>query len=136
MSVTLHGSDPFRSFWDLASLPRQEQQAMLGSTDIVETDKELVFKSDAPGMTKEDIKIHVSDGRVLCISGERKSEHKEATDKFHRVERSFGKFTRQFRLPDTVDVSKIAAKVENGGLTVIIPKLTTPVAKKFDVLVE
>jgi len=122
------GVDPFRSFWDMAPFPSLShgQNTSLGSTDIVETDKELIFQADAPGLTKDDVKVQIVDGDVLTISGERKQEKEETSDKFHRIERSYGKFFRSFRLPDTVDKSKVVAKVENGTLRVTLPKIPTP----------
>ena len=95
---------------------------VLGSTDIVENDKELVFTSDMPGLKAEDVKVRVLEDNVLHISGERKSEKREDTDKCHRIERSFGAFERHFRLPKNVDPTNISAKVEGGVLTVRVPR--------------
>jgi HSP20 family protein len=139
MALSLFNSDPFFSFWDLArmDMPRFEgSSAMLGSTDIKETDKEIVFRSDTPGMTKDDFKVQILEGNVLSISGERKSEKDETNDKYHRIERSYGKFTRSFRLPDNVDTSKIAAKCEHGVLNVTVPKCCSPNKKPADVCVS
>eukprot|EP00053_Salpingoeca_punica_P010986 m.98292 g.98292 ORF g.98292 m.98292 type:complete len:234 (-) comp15556_c3_seq5:208-909(-) len=133
------GVDPFRSFWDMAPFPSfsHSQNTGLGSTDIVETDKELIFQADAPGLTKDDVKVQIIDGDVLTISGERKQEKEETSDKFHRIERSYGKFSRSFRLPDTVDKSKVAAKVENGTLRVTLPKIPAPQSpKNIDVEIQ
>ncbi|CAN0899463.1 22.7 kDa class IV heat shock protein [Linum grandiflorum] len=64
-------------------------------------------------MKKEDVKIEVEENRVLRISG----------DKWHRAERTCGKFWRQFRLPGNADLDKINASLQDGLLTVIVPKL-------------
>ncbi|KAL7214836.1 hypothetical protein ACSBR1_027085 [Camellia fascicularis] len=79
--------------------------------------------ADLPGLSKAEVKVEVEeDGRVLQISGERSQEEEEKTDKRHRVERVRGKFMRRFRLPDNVKMDEIKASMENGVLTVVIPK--------------
>ena len=77
--------------------------------DISEDDKEYLVKADLPEMKKEQIKVNLENG-VLSISGERKSEKDEKTKKFHRTERSFGRFERTFAVPENVDATYIAAE--------------------------
>nr|XP_023906086.1 18.1 kDa class I heat shock protein-like [Quercus suber] len=79
--------------------------------------------SDLPGLNKEEVKVEVEDDRVLQISGERKVEKEEKKDTWHRVERSSGKFLRRFRLPENAKMDQIKASMENGVLTVTIPKV-------------
>ncbi|KAJ3691647.1 hypothetical protein LUZ61_020811 [Rhynchospora tenuis] len=81
-----------------------------------------VFKADLPGMKKEDVKVEVEEGNVLKISGERCGEKDDNDGKWHRVERSSGKFLRRFRLPGKVKVDQVKATMENGVLTVTVPK--------------
>uniref|UniRef100_A0A2C9UMV2 SHSP domain-containing protein n=1 Tax=Manihot esculenta TaxID=3983 RepID=A0A2C9UMV2_MANES len=71
---------------------------------------------------KEEVKVEVEEGRVLQISGERSKEKEEKNDKWHRVERSSGKFLRRFRLPENAKVDEVKASMENGVLTVTVPK--------------
>nr|POF26871.1 18.1 kda class i heat shock protein [Quercus suber] len=80
-------------------------------------------KTDLPGLNKEEVKVEVEDDRVLQISGERKVEKEEKKDTWHRVERSSGKFLRRFRLPENAKMDQIKASMENGVLTVTIPKV-------------
>ncbi|KAJ0849635.1 putative small heat shock protein HSP20 [Helianthus annuus] len=73
-------------------------------------------------MKKDEVKVEMEEGRVLQISGERSRENEEKEDKWHRVERSSGKFVRRFRLPENVKVDEVKASMENGVLTVTMPK--------------
>ena len=81
-----------------------------------------MFKADVPGLKKEEVKVEIEDGRVLQISGERSQEQEEKSDTWHRVERSSGRFSRRFRLLENAKVEEVKAAMENGVLTVTVPK--------------
>ena len=89
--------------------------------DLVERDDEFVLRADLPGMKEEDVSVEFEDN-VLSISGERKAEHEEREEGFHRVERAFGAFARTLTLPKGIDPEAITAEFKDGVLEVRIPK--------------
>ncbi|TVU51353.1 hypothetical protein EJB05_02776, partial [Eragrostis curvula] len=91
--------------------------------DWRETPEAHVFKADLPGVRKEEVKVEVEDGNVLVISGQRAREKEDVGGTWHRVERSSGSFLRRFRLPDNAMVDQVRAGLENGVLTVTVPKV-------------
>ncbi|KAL0359239.1 UNVERIFIED_CONTAM: class I heat shock protein [Sesamum angustifolium] len=114
--------DPFRD-WPV-SVSSSDETSQLAATriDWKETPEAHVFKADVPGLKKEEVKVEVEEGNVLQISGERTREKEEKNDTWHRVERSSGKFLRRFRLPENAKMDQIKASMENGVLTVTVPK--------------
>lgn len=126
--------DPVREMEDLmrgmqrafASWPSRTDESMTlaewsPSVDIGETEKEYVVKAELPEVRKEDIRVNVDDG-TLSISGERKAEKEDKGLRYHRLERSYGRFERSFSLPDEADASKITSEYKEGILTVHLPK--------------
>ncbi|KAL6069918.1 Heat shock 70 kDa protein 1A [Balamuthia mandrillaris] len=104
-------------------------------SDVRETDDAIILHAELPGVKKEDIQVGV-EGDQLVVRGEKKHEYKDEGDKFHRMERSYGSFTRRMALPTGVDPNAVSANFRNGVLEVNIPKpaLTgAQQAKKIDI---
>ena len=89
--------------------------------DIFENKDQIVLEAELPGMKPEDVNISI-ENNVLTIHGERKFEKKDEKDNFHRVERSYGSFTRSFTLPPTVSSENANAEFENGVLRLTLAK--------------
>jgi len=102
--------------------------------DVQETDKEYLIKAELPEVKKEDVKVEVVDG-VLTIGGERTQEKEEKGKKFHKVERLYGTFVRQFALPTEVDAAKVQAEYKDGMLNVHLPKTAAAKPKTVEVKV-
>ncbi|XP_059628054.1 18.1 kDa class I heat shock protein-like [Cornus florida] len=118
-------SDRFSS-----NFPSETASFAHANIDWKETPTAHVFKADVPGLKEEEVKVEVEDDKILHISGERNREQEEKGDTWHRVERSSGRFMRRFRLPENAKVDQVKAAMENGVLTVTVPKVE---AKKTDV---
>ena len=112
----------FNTFFDTPSVAGSGAlRRWIPAMDLVETENDYVLKADLPGLSDDDVKIEVEDN-VLTISGQRKSEHEQRKDGFHRVERSYGSFRRSLALPEGVDAEAIKASFDRGVLDVRIPK--------------
>ena len=91
------------------------------SVDIFENKNEIVLEAELPGMKAEDVNISI-ENNVLTLQGERRFEKKDESDNFHRVERSYGSFTRSFTLPPTVSSENANAVFDNGVLRLTLAK--------------
>lgn len=91
------------------------------AVDIYEDKENIIVKAELPGMKKEEVSIEVRDG-VLTLTGERKHEQETKKENFHRIERTYGKFSRSFTFPDSVKVDKVKANYKDGVLEITLPK--------------
>ena len=104
------------------------------SVDVSETEGGYQIKAEIPDVKKEDVKVTLEDG-VLTIQGERKQEKEEKGKRYHRVERSYGRFVRSFTLPDVIDEEKVKAEFKDGILNLALPKSEKAKPKAIEVKV-
>ncbi|HIY36019.1 MAG TPA: Hsp20/alpha crystallin family protein [Candidatus Paraprevotella stercorigallinarum] len=125
----------FNDFFDNDWMVRANATAP--AINVIESEKEYKVEVAAPGMTKEDFKIQLSDNNELVISMEKKNETKEGEEKkYLRREFSYSKFEQALVLPDDVDVSKIGANVQDGVLNITLPKLAPEDKAKINKMIE
>ena len=110
--------------------------AWVPPVDIYETDNhELVLRAELPDVPREDIALRV-ENNTLTISGQRKMDSEIREEQYHRIERTYGTFSRAFTLPPTVDTSAIGAEYKNGVLTVRLPLREEAKPKQIQVKVN
>jgi HSP20 family protein len=97
--------------------------------DVHETPDDYVVTAELPGLTRDDLHIHVGDGQ-LTLSGARR-ERGGACEQYHRIERGHGTFTRTFHLPLPVDAARVTADLRDGILTIICPKTAEAASRRI-----
>jgi HSP20 family protein len=91
------------------------------SVDIFESENEITIKMDLPEVRKDEVAVNL-DGQTLTIQGQRKLEHEEKRDQYHRIERSYGQFARSFTIPPNVNRDGLRAEYADGVLRLVLPK--------------
>ena len=137
--MTLVRWDPMRELLNmharLAAVPEHGDDSY-GSwappVDIFEKGDDLVIRAEIPGVNKDDIDINV-EYNTLSIRGERKREEEYDKDRAYKTERVFGSFVRTFRLPRTVDSSRISADYTNGVLELHLPKADEAKPRRIEI---
>lgn len=104
--------------------------------NVVESDKDYKVEVAAPGMKKEDFNIHLGENNELVITMEQKNENKEERKKYLRREFAYSKFQQSFILPDDVEKEKISASVNDGILTIELPKHAPEEKAKVNRVIE
>jgi HSP20 family protein len=148
--MTLTRWDPFRDLVGLQermnrlfedSLSRSkttDQEMAMGAwtppVDIFETPELVILRADLPGIDQKDIDLRIENA-TLTLRGERKFLKEAKDEDYHRIERSYGNFSRSFQLPGSIDQTKISAVHKDGVLEVHLPKRedTKPKQIKVDV---
>jgi HSP20 family protein len=131
--ATLVRWEPFREFAALQnemsrlinSWPGEgsngESRAWTPAVDVWETEQEVVYAFDLPGIPEDKISVEIEDG-ALTVTGERERMHKSEDDRFYRYERRFGSFARTIGLPQGVKEDAVKADYRDGVLEVRVPK--------------
>jgi len=105
------------------------------SVDIYENKDQIVLEAELPGMKQEDFELTV-ENNVITLRGERRFEKFDDADNYHRVERSYGAFTRSFTLPQTVSSEGATAEYRNGVLRVTLPKREETKSRRIEISSE
>lgn len=110
-------------------------QDWVPAVDVYEDAEAIQLKAELPGMEMKEIEVRI-ENNSLEIRGEKKIEQTEKKENYHRIERVFGRFSRSFRLPNTVAQDKIKAKYDRGVLTITLPKREETKPRSITVQVE
>jgi HSP20 family protein len=126
----------FNDFMDTDFMPRANSTAP--AVNVKEDENAYTLEMAAPGLKKEYCRVSVNEDGNLCVAIENKMEHKEEDKKQHYLRRefSYSNFEQSYTLPDDVKKEEISAKVENGILTVTMPKETKEEQKKATRAIE
>ena len=129
MNRNLWMPEVFNDFFDTDFMPRVNATAP--AINVKESEKDYTVELAAPGLTKDDFIVNIDDDGNLHVKIENKSQKKEEDKKSHYLRRefSYSKYEQTLLLPDDVDKAKIAASVNNGVLTVDLPKVEQTVVK-------
>lgn len=100
--------------------------------DIRETEESYVVTAELPGLSKDDISITL-ENNILKLSGERRFEKDTKEEEFHRIERSYGSFTRAFSLPSRVTTDNVSADFNDGILTITVPKAAEARPRRIEI---
>ncbi len=133
-------SDPFRQIEEMfedmwRSWPSRlegERGFLRPAMDVVESDNNITVRMDLPGVKPEDVNVEIEDN-VLTITGELGDTVEKEGDRYHYRERSYGRFQRSIRLPNTLDTDKVDASFEHGVLSVTLPKQPQAQPKRIDI---
>jgi HSP20 family protein len=138
--------DPLKGLFDLQRRALSEffqgydsEGAAIGAwtpaVDVYEDENAFVIKLDLPEIKREDVKVTL-DKNVLTISGERKLENEEKRERYHRVERSYGKFFRSFTLSPNANAEAVSAEFKDGVLRLVVPKKEEAKPKEIQVEIK
>lgn len=146
MNIIRH--NPFREpFRELKSIQREFDRIFSGNfdenenisrgvwaptVDIFENKNQVVLEAELPGMNRDDVELTI-ENNTLTLRGERKFEKKEESDMYHRVERTYGSFSRSFTLPQAVLQGSVGAEYKNGVLRVTLQKREEIKARKIEI---
>ena len=117
---------------------REEAMALadwIPMVDVVETEGEFLLHAELPGVEKKDVKLSIERG-VLTLAGQRDQPKEEKGRRYHRIERTYGRFARSYTMPELVDEQKLTAEFRNGVLTVHLPKSEKAKPKSIEVQVN
>jgi HSP20 family protein len=102
--------------------------------DLYETVREFILTAELPGLSRDQIEIHVEEFRIVIRGARAIAPGRDIPcEQFHRVERGHGRFSRTFSLPEAIDTQHVTADLKDGVLTITIPKAADPGLRRIDV---
>jgi len=113
----------------------ERQRMFAPMVDVFEDDDNIELRAELPGLKPNEVEIDVTDN-VLTLSGERKLEHDEEREGYRKIERSYGRFSRSFTLPRNIDTENIKAEMNEGVLSLTLPKREVQKARRIEVKAE
>ena len=132
----------FRAFdqpYGLARGTVEPEQSVLGTwtpqVDVFESAEAITLKVELPEVNAKDVDIQI-EGNALTLRGVRNLENADRRDSYHRIERSYGPFSRTFTVPSTVDTENTSAECHDGVLRITLPKRAETMPKQIKVRVE
>lgn len=125
-------SSMFDDFFSNAYTDEQSEANKMMPLDVSEVDNELIIKANMPGIKKDNVKVSVHDNELI-IEGKQETEKTEKNENIYRYERYKGNYRRVVSLPDVCDIDKVKAKLEDGVLTLNIPKREPVPAKEIKI---
>jgi HSP20 family protein len=135
---------PMRGWFEMSNQMNQLMDSIFGEStesdvvawgpavDIAENDDNYQIVAELPGIRMDEVKISL-ENNVLAIKGEKKHEVSENKRNYHRIERCYGQFQRSFTLPSSVSAEKVKAEMDNGVLTVTMPKAEEAKAREVPI---
>lgn len=102
------------------------------AVDLTESDEEYRLTAELPGMSADDIEVEVREGDLI-LHGEKEIEEEKEEEDYHVTERSYGEFYRRFTLPSSVDAREVRAEMDDGVLTVRLPKTEKESGRKIQI---
>lgn len=106
--------------------------SLFPKVDLKETEKELILSADIPGYSKDEIKLNIVNN-YICISANKEDSHENKEDNYHIKERSFASFSRNIRLPKSVNPKSIKADLKEGSLTVKMQKQASELSQEIKI---
>ncbi|AMK11348.1 Hsp20/alpha crystallin family protein [Pseudodesulfovibrio indicus] len=124
----------FEEFWrdSLDGMNTRRHEGLFPAVEISENDDHVMLTAELPGVDPSDVEITLENG-LLTIKGEKKFEGDAKENRYHRSERSYGSFTRAFRLPPSVAEGDVSASFDKGVLTISLPKPEKFKARKIEI---
>lgn len=125
-------SEMNRLFEDFFDGRTGEYGNFVPAADVVEKDDRFLIDLELPGFEREDVEVTMEQG-TLTIRGRRSTEREEKEENYHLRERAYGRFSRSFSLPRSIDPDEVEARYDNGILRVEVPKAAEARSRKIEV---